>query len=501
VVAIALSLLVMMSWSAWMSKKQPLENKAVISEIPAESSLPKAAIPVKAESLPVAAAVKTQELSLDNIEISFLEERAGIQKATFNHYKKGELWLGRGLELLGPDLAFKKSAFSPAKVEFVHTDVKKTIYKSFKFLNNKYCIDLEINVQNDSASPLAFDWPLILGDLDFATNPVEARYYGISLMTDEKLIHPNSRKDFQAEVIKWAGIYNRYFSIIIEPLNMKFGAGIKKLDKNGSQVYLFPAEYKIPPGRSQAFKFRIYLGPQDLQTLSSINPDWAGIMHYGVFNFVGHLLLQLLQGIYKVVHNWGWAIIILSLIIYLCLFPLTLKQMHSMKEMQALQPHIEELRKQYKDNPQKLNKEIMQLYREHKVNPLGGCLPMILQIPVFFALYQVLMRSVALRGSHFLWIKDLSEPDRLFTLPISLPLLGNEFNILPIIMAIGMFFQQKLTSSAASGTSSEQQRFMTIFFPIMFGMIFYKMPSGLVLYWFVNSTLMLLYQLRLNKKR
>lgn len=501
VVAIALSLLVMLSWSAWMSKRQPIENKEVIAKTSEESPLPKAPEAKKIQPTPPLATVKTEDLSLDNIVISFLEKQAAIEKAVFNHQKKGELWLGRGLELLGPELAFKKGVFNASKAEFVHSDVKKTVYKSFKFCNNSYSIELEINVHSNSASPLTFDWPLVLGDFDFAANPGEARYQGISMMTDEKLIHPNARKDFQAEVIKWVGLYNRYFTIIVEPLNMKFGAGVKKLNKNQSQVYLFPAEYNIPAGQSQSFKFRIYLGPQELQTLSSINSDYAGIMHYGVFNFIGHLLLQLLQGINKIVHNWGWTIIILSVIIYLCLFPLTLKQMRSMKEMQALQPHIEELRKQHKDNPQKLNKEIMELYREHKVNPLGGCLPLILQIPVFFALYQVLMRSVALRGSHFLWIKDLSEPDRLFTLPFSLPMLGNEVNILPIIMAIGMFFQQKITSVATSATSSEQQKFMTIFFPIMFGIIFYKMPSGLVLYWFVNSTLMLFYQLRLNRKR
>ena len=145
-----------------------------------------------------------------------------------------------------------------------------------------------------------------------------------------------------------------------------------------------------------------------------------------------------------------------------------------MKEMQALQPKIEELRKAYKDNPQKLNKEIMQLYKEHKVNPFGGCLPLILQMPIFFALYQALMRSVALKGASFLWIKDLSEPDRLFLLPVSLPVLGNEINILPIVMTIGMFIQQKLSSSSSSGSTAEQQKMMLIIMPLMFGLIFYS---------------------------
>lgn len=172
-----------------------------------------------------------------------------------------------------------------------------------------------------------------------------------------------------------------------------------------------------------------------------------------------------------------------------------------MKQMQALQPAIEELRKKYKDDPQKLNKEIMELYRIQRVNPFSGCLPLIFQIPIFFALYQVLMRSVALKGAKFLWIKDLSSPDRLFILPVSIPILGKELNLLPILMTIGMFIQQKFSMAATSAGSTEQQKLMLILFPLMFGIIFYHLPSGLVLYWFINSTLMLLYQLRIRQQK
>jgi YidC/Oxa1 family membrane protein insertase len=208
-----------------------------------------------------------------------------------------------------------------------------------------------------------------------------------------------------------------------------------------------------------------------------------------------------LQFLFKLTHNWGWAIVLLSLAIYLVLFPLSLKQMRSMKEMQALQPRILELREMYKDNPQKLNKEIMELYREHKVNPFGGCLPLILQIPVFFALYQALMRSVALKGASFLWIKDLSEPDKLFTLKTNIPIIGNEINLLPVLMMIGMFIQQKLSLGSSSSGSAEQQKMMLVIFPVLFGIIFYHMPAGLVLYWFINSTLMLIYQMRISKTK
>ena len=126
---------------------------------------------------------------------------------------------------------------------------------------------------------------------------------------------------------------------------------------------------------------------------------------------------------------------------------------------------------------------------------------MLLQLPIFWALYQALIRSIALKGAHFLWIKDLSEPDRLFILPSSLPFIGDQINILPVLMGIGMFVQQKLTSGSMAGSQAEQQKLMLILFPIMFVFIFYHMPSGLVLYWFVNSILMLLYQLKIHRNK
>jgi YidC/Oxa1 family membrane protein insertase len=147
-----------------------------------------------------------------------------------------------------------------------------------------------------------------------------------------------------------------------------------------------------------------------------------------------------------------------------------------------------------------MNQEVMALYKEHKVNPLGGCLPMLLQMPILFALYQVLMRSVSLRGAKFLWINDLSMPDKLIVLPQSLPVIGNEINLLPILMTIGMFIQQKLTTVSSSSSSAEQQKVMMIVMPLMFLVFFYHLPSGLVLYWVVNSLLMLIFQLKVSKR-
>jgi len=342
---------------------------------------------------------------------------------------------------------------------------------------------------------------LVLGRLDLSAKNIQSRYQDILLSTKEKTIHSAAGKELLVNDLKFVGLRDQYFCAILEPVDSTGSAYVKKINHQESEVGISGNKVTLKPGEQIGHLYRIYLGPQDLKTLDSIKPEWSAIIYFGVFDFIAQLLLQLLGFFYSLVHNWGWAIIILSLAVYLLLFPLSLKQMRSMKEMQLLQPKIDALRKELKDNPQRLNKEIMELYKEHKVNPLGGCLPLLLQMPIFFALYQALIRSVALRGAHFLWIKDLSSPDQLFTFKNSIPLLGNQVNILPILMAIGMFVQQKISMVKATGEAAQQQKIMSIIMPIMFGVIFYQMPSGLVLYWFVNSILMLSYQVRLNKQK
>ena len=174
-----------------------------------------------------------------------------------------------------------------------------------------------------------------------------------------------------------------------------------------------------------------------------------------------------------------------------------------MKKMQELQPVIEELKLQYKDNQQKMHKEILELYRERKINPFGGCLPLLLQMPIFIALYQAMMRFIELKRAGFLWIKDLADPDKLMVFKQSYPVIGKEFNLLPIIMIITMLIQQKMTTTSALQTpeTAKQQKMMGLFMAVFFGVIFYKMPSGLVLYWAFNSIAMLIFQTRIMRAK
>jgi len=220
-------------------------------------------------------------------------------------------------------------------------------------------------------------------------------------------------------------------------------------------------------------------------------------MEFGMFAPICKFLLWVLNFIHDILwpHNYGVAIILLTVIIRVLFWPITHKGTESMRRMQDIQPLMKEIREKHKDNPQKQQQAMMGLYKEHKVNPIGGCLPMLIQLPVFFALFVVLRSAIELRFASFLWIRDLSEPENLFSnvLPIGL-------NILPIIMAVTMVWQQKLTPTTADPRQAKMMQFM----PVMMLFLFYTFAAGLVLYWTVSQCLMIvqqmLYQQRKDRK-
>jgi YidC/Oxa1 family membrane protein insertase len=225
----------------------------------------------------------------------------------------------------------------------------------------------------------------------------------------------------------------------------------------------------------------------EIKELEKIDPDFIKALNFGFLTSISLILLSILQFFYSIFHSYGVSILFLTFCINLFLYPLTFKSLKSMQKLQELQPHIEKIKQENKDNPHKLNKEIMELYRRYKVNPMGGCLPMVLQMPVFIALYNTLSRSVELKNAPFLWIKDLSMPDAFFHLGANIPLLGSTINLLPILMIGAMILQQKISQSTTGSTQSEQQKLIANIMPVMFGFIFYSLPSGLVLYWLTST--------------
>lgn len=498
ILAVTLSLLILLGWSALLQKIAPEST----TRLPPSSGSPT----VKPQPQIVAGAVtpavepspaSLEKFTLDQQEVIFNASQGAIQEVIFARYQAYKFPLQSGFLLGDQGMNFKRENLTPDSITFVYRDQNKQITKKFVFHNSNYTIDLAISVRNLSSGPLQVKLPLILGRLNFAADPNQARFQDTTVALSDKILHPNGRKDLAFNSVKFLALRDRYFCAIIEPLDSSPAGFIKKVNAKESEIGLGGETVTLTANQQLEEKFRIYLGPQDLRLLKQLKPEWTAVMYFGSFNFIAHLLLQFLEFLYSVVKNWGWAIVILSIAIYFLLFPLTLKYLRFMKEMQKLQPHLEVLRATYKDNPQKLQKEQMELFRKYKVNPFGGCLPFILQIPIFLALLNVLQRCISLKGAHFLWIKDLSEPDRLFTLPFALPILGNAINLLPILMTAGMFIQQKM--SATSGVSSEQQKLMVIVLPLVFGVVFYQMPSSLVLYWLINSSLTLASQLQAKR--
>jgi YidC/Oxa1 family membrane protein insertase len=262
-----------------------------------------------------------------------------------------------------------------------------------------------------------------------------------------------------------------------------------------SELRFAPEE--VPPGGSVTRKFLVYAGPSYYQDLKSLESGFERILSHGFFGTFKLWLLIALQWAHRATGNYGWAILLITLVIKLLFTPFTHMSFESMKKMQALQPKLKVIQEQYKNDQSKLSREMMDMYKRHKVNPMGGCLPMLLQIPVFIAFYQVLAQTAELQGEPFIfWMKDLSAPDRAWVFPLALPFVGDALNILPILMIGSMVWQQQLTPQ----TGTPEQQKMMMFMPIVMGVLFYQLPSGLVLYWFVSNLLSIVHQLFVKGK-
>ena len=245
--------------------------------------------------------------------------------------------------------------------------------------------------------------------------------------------------------------------------------------------------------------FIVYAGPKAYDQLRELNVGLEHIIDFGLFSIIARPLFWVLKFFYRFLGNYGWAIVLLTIIVRIPFIPIINKGQKSMRKLQELQPKLAELREKYKKDPQRMQQETMELYKKYKVNPLGGCLPMLLQIPVFFALYKVLMVAIELRGAPFmLWITDLSAPDTLFGhIPAWFPMIGGfAVGPLPLAMGITMVIQQKMTPTSVDPAQNRMMMFM----PVVFTFLFLNFASGLVLYWLTNNLLSIAQQFQTNRK-
>ena len=314
------------------------------------------------------------------------------------------------------------------------------------------------------------------------------------LISEARKLYLETRKD-----VTWTGVSSQYFCTIVTTQNTKgLSAWATRFDTrklNDVPVYgieggLGMPAFTLAPKQSIKESFLIYAGPKDLSQLRKLGGGQEAVMNFGMFGFVSEFLLWAMNSLNSVFHSYAAAIIVLTLIIKSLLWPIQNKATNQLRKMSLLTPKMTELREKYKDDPQKMNEEVMKLYREYGVNPFSGCVPMLIQIPIFFGFYAMLGSAIELRNSSFLWVNDLSQPDTVFRL------WGFPINVLPIVMAGTMIWQMAI--SPKSGDAMQQRIFY--FMPVVFLVFCYNYASGLALYW-ATQNLFSIVQLYLTRNK
>lgn len=362
------------------------------------------------------------------------------------------------------------------------------------FQAGSYDIEEELEIHNTSENMISGVLSLTMAssglvEKESRYNKTSAAYYaGQSLHKEDDT--DDLKLGIESDVpVNWAGVDSNYFLMAVVPTSQDlFYKG-----KFEDSVYRVALEQNtsIQPGQSEEVTASYYLGPKEREYLAQVENNLIGALHYGWLNIIARPLVQVLKFFYSYVGNYGLAIILLTFVIKIIFWPLSHKSYKSMEKMKKIQPMMKQLKEKYKDDRQKMNQELMQLYKTYKVNPAGGCLPMLLQIPVFIGLYEALMGAVELRHAPFIthvpftdifWLADLSAKD--------------PFYITPVVMGLSMFLQQKLSPTAGDPTQAKIMMIM----PIFLTFIFLNFPSGLVVYFFTNNMLSIFQQWRLMRK-
>lgn len=416
-------------------------------------------------------------------------------------------------------------------VKFVNTDVAGvTVTKTWRFKRGSYLAEVIYDVNNTSAAPIApsayfqFARNGLSPEGEAATtNPFSGvtTFYGPATYTDEskykkisfsdiekgKQDHPKEAKE------GWIGIVQHYFlGAWITPAAERTPDGTFKAHASPVRTFftkrITDANYEVindagtrvatntpfytagtvigmgavAPGGSASMRSELYVGPQEAETLDKLAPGVKLVVDYGIFEILARPLFWVLDKLHDMVGNWGWAIILLTILIKTVFYPLNAKAGRSMAHMKLLGPKLEALRARYGDDRMKLNQATMELFKTEKVNPMGGCLPILVQIPVFIALYWVLLGAIELRQAPWLgWIQDLSSPD--------------PYYVLPLLYAVSMFVQTKLNPQPTDPVQAKVMLFM----PVVFSIFFFFFPAGLVLYWFVQNLIGIAQQWYINK--
>jgi len=428
-----------------------------------------------------------------------------------------------GLDLSTHTFQLKEKTQRKAVYELDLRDTGLRVTKSFELARDNYFLTLEVIFENSSEATIPVEKHQVKVGTVFSPDQKD-RYRSIGFMAlgagkVQKL--SSSRKKIQSksfDFLRWASVSNKYFALILSPEKSKGKfvvipqvseeSSSKKQGDDWYSMGLAVEKVNLEPGKRIVRRYSFYAGPKEYDRLKGLSGKISGdrqfekVMHFGWFGFVAIPLLKVLKWCYGLVPNYGLAIIFLTILIKVLLYPLDQKSYKSMKEMQKLQPLVAELKKKYKDDPKRAQMEQMKQFKEHKVNPMGGCLPMLLQMPVLIAMFQMIRSAIELRGAPFvLWIKDLSKPDAVLDFGVEIPIIGSSLNILPLILVLTFVLQSKISRLASpSGKQDPQQKMMGHMMTVVFGVIFYNMPSGLTLYFAVSTALRLVQQYFVQKR-
>jgi len=397
---------------------------------------------------------------------------------------------------------------------------KGRIKKIYTFYGNKYNIVSNIqligmnNIIGNNAYDIVWDsgiHSVEKNSVDEANHSDASVYYGDEqVIVDAPDLKEPVEKEFNGRV-DWLGVRNKYFVAIIAPENPAgvdgaYIKGIREEYGNNGLKEIYSGRLIVPFKNTEleTNTFNIYIGPVDYDILKEYGNNFEAIVNFGSFfglKFIvrpiaEYILLPLFTFLHSFIPNYGFVIIVFSIIIKIVLYPLTKQSMQSMKKMQLLQPKITELKEKYKEDSQKMNKETMKLYSTYGVNPAGGCLPLILQMPIFVALWGLFQVAIELRQKPFIfWITDLSRPDIIYHMPFKLPIFGiDQLSGLALLMGITTFFQQKMS------VKDPKQQMLVYIMPVMLTILFMSFPSGLNLYYFMFNVLSIAQQYYINHK-
>lgn len=431
----------------------------------------------------------------------FEEDKSGV--LIFDRSKNRQYFARTGLvSATGAELPNHTQVFSVSKnaannsVVLIAEKNGVRLEKVFTLNEGSYVVDVKHTVKNMSASvsDVTLYAEIVRDNGKLEESMFYSTFTGPALYTDAEKFQKVDFVEIEKNKAKlpgaqaqgsptWVAMVQHYFaSAWIPSTNFQRDLYVGKLENNQYRIGVQTKFDVIAAGQEKSESLKLFVGPQEEKVLEKIAPGLELVKDYGWLTILAKPIFWLLEKIHGLVNNWGWSIIFLTILIKLAFFPLSAASYKSMARMKVVQPRVMELKERYKGEPQKLNQAMMEMYRKEKINPLGGCFPVLIQIPVFIALYWVLLASVEMRAAPWLgWIQDLAKPDPYF--------------ILPVIMAVSMFIQTKLNPTPPDPLQAKLMMFM----PIAFSVMFFFFPSGLVLYWVVNNILSIAQQWQINK--